>query len=194
MLECESRETGEQTFLEVPRSESAPVRRKGELHSPAADKADRPRSPARRRQLSVAAEGPYGRAASDGLGAASPSPRSLPHQGGGRRDEVLPELPAMGNRRAISSGRRPKLGFEGFCRQIARGRVEASTPPMRLIDQAIPSSVQYQDTLHQIAALDCRRATSRPRMGATLILIAARYRMPMPVPMTMRFNRKGRAH
>jgi hypothetical protein len=28
---------------------------------------------------------------------------------------------------------------------------------MRLIDQAIPSSVQYEDTLHQIAALDCRR-------------------------------------
>ena len=190
MLECESRETGEQTFLEVPRSESAPVRRKGELHSPAADKADRPRSPARRRQLSVAAEGPYGRAASDGLGAASPSPRSLPHQGGGRRDDVLPELPGMGESAGDLQRQAAEAGLRG--RQIARGREEASTPPMRLIDQA--SSVQYQDTLHQIAALDCRRATSRPWMGATLILIAARYRMPMPVPMTMRFNRKGRAH
>ena len=118
MLECESRETGEQTFLEVPRSESAPVRRKGELHSPAADKADRPRSPARRRQLSVAAEGPYGRAASDGLGAASPSPRSLPHQGGGRRDDVLPELPGMGEsagdlqRQAAEAGLRRVLSAD----------------------------------------------------------------------------------
>jgi hypothetical protein len=71
MLERESRETGEQTFLKALRSESAPVRGKGELHSPDADKADRPRSPARRNQLSVAAEGRYGRAASDGLGAVS---------------------------------------------------------------------------------------------------------------------------
>jgi membrane fusion protein, multidrug efflux system len=50
MLERESRETGDETLLETPRSEAAPVREKGKPHGPAADEADRLRSPARREQ------------------------------------------------------------------------------------------------------------------------------------------------
>jgi membrane fusion protein, multidrug efflux system len=50
MLERESRETGDATLLEAPRSESAPARGRGEPYGPAADEADRVRTPARREQ------------------------------------------------------------------------------------------------------------------------------------------------
>jgi membrane fusion protein (multidrug efflux system) len=48
MLERQSRERGDETLLETPRSESAPVHEKGKPHGPAPDEADRLRFPARR--------------------------------------------------------------------------------------------------------------------------------------------------
>jgi membrane fusion protein, multidrug efflux system len=48
MLERDSRERGDQTLVEAPRSESTPVRGRGEPYGPAADEADQLRSPARR--------------------------------------------------------------------------------------------------------------------------------------------------
>ncbi|MGA7265737.1 MAG: HlyD family secretion protein [Stellaceae bacterium] len=48
MLERDSRETGDQTLLEAPRSESVPVREKEKPYGPPADEADRLRAPARR--------------------------------------------------------------------------------------------------------------------------------------------------
>jgi membrane fusion protein, multidrug efflux system len=50
MLERESRERGDETLLDAPRSESAPARGRGERYAPAADEADRLRAPARREQ------------------------------------------------------------------------------------------------------------------------------------------------
>jgi membrane fusion protein (multidrug efflux system) len=50
MLERNSREKGDQTLLEAPRSEPAAVRAKGKPYRPVADEVDRPRSPARREQ------------------------------------------------------------------------------------------------------------------------------------------------
>jgi membrane fusion protein, multidrug efflux system len=50
MLERESRETGDQTLVEAPRSQSAPARGRGEPYGPAADEAERLRTPARREQ------------------------------------------------------------------------------------------------------------------------------------------------
>jgi membrane fusion protein, multidrug efflux system len=50
MLKRESRETGDQTLVEGPRSESAPARGRGAPPGPAADEADRLRTPARREQ------------------------------------------------------------------------------------------------------------------------------------------------
>ncbi|HYZ39821.1 MAG TPA: HlyD family secretion protein, partial [Stellaceae bacterium] len=48
MLERDSRERGDQTFLEAPQSEAAPARARGTPHGPDTDEADRLRSPARR--------------------------------------------------------------------------------------------------------------------------------------------------
>src|SRR5215472_1818554 len=50
MLERESRETGDQTLVEAPRSESAPLRGRREPYGPATDGADRLRAPERREQ------------------------------------------------------------------------------------------------------------------------------------------------
>jgi membrane fusion protein, multidrug efflux system len=50
MLERDSREAGDQTLLEAPRSESMPVREKEKPRGPDADEADRVRAPARREQ------------------------------------------------------------------------------------------------------------------------------------------------
>ena len=50
MYEHNSRDKGDETLLEVPRSESAPARGRGEPHGPAADELDRLRIPARREQ------------------------------------------------------------------------------------------------------------------------------------------------
>ncbi|MBV8457365.1 MAG: biotin/lipoyl-binding protein, partial [Acetobacteraceae bacterium] len=50
MLERESRETGDETLLDAPRSESAPVRQREKPHGPAADEVERLRAPARREQ------------------------------------------------------------------------------------------------------------------------------------------------
>ena len=50
MSKRDSRERGDQTLVEAPQSDSAPVRGRGEPYRPAADEADRLRSPARREQ------------------------------------------------------------------------------------------------------------------------------------------------
>ena len=50
MLERESREGGDETLLEAPRSESTPARGRGAPYGPAADEVDRIRAPARREQ------------------------------------------------------------------------------------------------------------------------------------------------
>jgi membrane fusion protein, multidrug efflux system len=50
MFERESRETSDQTLLQARRAKSVPVHEMGEAYSPAADKADRLRGPARREQ------------------------------------------------------------------------------------------------------------------------------------------------
>ena len=50
MLERESRETGDETLLEAPRSEATPARGRGEPYGPAADEADRLPAPPRREQ------------------------------------------------------------------------------------------------------------------------------------------------
>jgi hypothetical protein len=67
MLERNIRETGDQTLLEAPRSESTPVRGKEKLHGRAADESVWPRSPAPR-ELPFEEDadlGPQDRVASD---------------------------------------------------------------------------------------------------------------------------------
>jgi membrane fusion protein (multidrug efflux system) len=56
MLERDSRDTDDQALLEAPRSESATVRGRAEPYGPAADEANRLRSPARREQSFEAEE------------------------------------------------------------------------------------------------------------------------------------------